>query len=410
LLKDWSVGEPRVSHLSFSPNTAVNNVKLVDNHNNVVECLLSTAKNICSYEVGGEKIQDTIDVEETPDNDEVSDTVKDGLKLNLRLPSTSLNSKINSAFLQNGEEGRYKKLFSNNNENIERSQITEFDILKNYLIAGNNNGMLSIWDLETSLLLNSKQLFGIITGVKCLSRKSSQSSEEDDLIVTSHAGKGFDIGCISVRRMVSPSELSVIWSAYQDVMPVFCVDVTDKFILSLEWLGTFDMVHVGSATLYTWNSIDETGKYKYFRRDFSESELFTVRWSSAGIFKDDFAALCSCDDAGGTIERHQIFIYNLTNLTVLQSFTGHLSGIFQVISCGDILITRDKDGVIFLWDSNLAIKDDYKDTEPENAALIRKFDLPHRDKFLGVDVDLRRLAICKIGGVQVLDFWNAAES
>ena len=165
LLKDWSVGEPRVSHLSFSPNTAVNNVKLVDNHNNVVECLLSTAKNICSYEVGGEKIQDTIDVEETHDNEEVSNTVKDGLKLNLRLPSTSLNSKINSAFLQNGEEGRYKKLFSNNNENIERSQITEFDILKNYLIAGNNNGMLSIWDLETSQLLNSKQLFGIITGL-----------------------------------------------------------------------------------------------------------------------------------------------------------------------------------------------------------------------------------------------------
>ena len=97
-------------------------------------------------------------------------------------------------------------------------------------------------------------------------------------------------------------------------------------------------------------------------------------------------------------------------MTVLQSFTGHLSGIFQVISCGDILITRDKDGVIFLWDANLAIKDDYKDMEPENAALIRKFDLPHRDKFLGVDVDLRRLAICKIGGVQVLDFWNAAES
>ena len=112
--------------------------------------------------------------------------------------------------------------------------------------------------------------------------------------MTSHAGKAYDIGCISVRRLVSRDtedkagdrvELAVVWSAYQDVMPVFCVDVTDKFILTLEWLGTFDMVHVGSATLYTWNSIDETGKYKYFRRDFSESELFTVRWSSAGIFK-----------------------------------------------------------------------------------------------------------------------------
>ena len=104
--------------------------------------------------------------------------------------------------------------------------------------------------------------------------------------MTSHAGKGFDIGCISVRRMVSPDELVVIWSAYQDVMPVFCVDVTDKFILTLEWLGTFDMVHVGSATLYIWNSIDETGKYKYFRNDFSESRAVDTRRSADGLFRN----------------------------------------------------------------------------------------------------------------------------
>ena len=45
------------------------------------------------------------------------------------------------------------------------------------------------------------------SGVKC--------KEEGDLIVTSHASKAYDIGCISIRKMVTPTELTVVWSAYQ---------------------------------------------------------------------------------------------------------------------------------------------------------------------------------------------------
>ena len=65
----------------------------------------------------------------------------------------------------------------------------------------------------------------------------------EDLIVTSHAGKAYDIGCISVRRLVSRDtedkagdrvELAVVWSAYQDVMPVFCLAASPAHIITLE--------------------------------------------------------------------------------------------------------------------------------------------------------------------------------
>ena len=96
---------------------------------------------------------------------EVAEGVKSGLKLNLRLPSTSLNAKINTKIESGENEIDYKHVYINENKNLEKNQITQFDILKNYLIAGNNNGILSIWDIDTAELLNSKQLFGIITGL-----------------------------------------------------------------------------------------------------------------------------------------------------------------------------------------------------------------------------------------------------
>ena len=105
--------------------------------------------------------------------------------------------------------------------------------------------------------------------------------EEEELIVTSHAGKAYDIGCITIRRLVSPTEMSVVWSAYQDVMPVFCVAASPAFIITLEWLGTFDMVHVGSASLYT-----RRGDSLVERRDFSESRAVETRRSAAGLMKN----------------------------------------------------------------------------------------------------------------------------
>ena len=125
------------------------------------------------------------------------------------------------------------------------------------------------------------------------------------------------------------------------------------------------------------------------------------------IYRDEFAALCSVEE-GNT--GFLVNIFHLCSLTLLQSFSGHQCGIFQVISSGDILVTRDKHGSLIVWDAALACDENYEDTDPENAALIRKFDLPGRDKFLHIDMDLRRLAISKIGGVEVLDFWNASTS
>ena len=103
-------------------------------------------------------------------------------------------------------------------------------------------------------------------------------------------------------------------------------------------------------------------------------------------------------------------IFNLNTLSLIQSFSGHQCGIFQVISAGDILVTRDKGGSLILWDARLASDETYKDTDPDNAAFIRELDLAGRDKFLHIDMDLRRLAISKIGGVEVLDFWDGSSS
>ena len=101
--------------------------------------------------------------------------------------------------------------------------MTEFDVLGDHLVVGNNNGTLSVWDINTAqmtvLILSylippysllslfsvlssmssalsfksqvlfsqvSKQLFGIVTGVRCL--------EQEQAIVTTHAGEVSNLG------------------------------------------------------------------------------------------------------------------------------------------------------------------------------------------------------------------------
>ena len=283
LHKEWSHGEPRVSHLDknyFSSQAPVKCVKLVND-----EVLASTVKSVYGFNLSStnDKTDQTEngesptkhvneEDEEAHESTKLAGNVLDGMKLGLNFPSNSLNAKINSE-ATNSSEGNHSKVFTNCNENLEKNQITEFDVLGEYLIGGNNNGILSVWDLDTSELLNSKQLFGIITGVKCL--------EQEGLIVTSHAGKGYDIGCVSIRRLLSPEQLEVVWSVYQDIMPVFCIAATNTYILTLEWLGTFDLVHVGSATLYTRH-----GEHMFLRRDFSDSRAVETRRSAAGLFKN----------------------------------------------------------------------------------------------------------------------------
>lgn len=406
LQKDWLAGEPKKFDLNLPPTSAVSNVKIINEGHDI---LVSIGKNIYQYDF----INKAEDIEENEEETiplfNVSKSVTDGLKLKLRFPSSSLNSKINSTFGadQNGNTKNPVRVYINENENLEKNQITQFDILNNVLISGNNNGILSIWDLESTNLLNSKQLFGIITGVRC--------REEEDIIVTSHAGKAFDIGCISIRKMVSPTELSVVWSAYQDVMPVFNFDMNHKYILTLEWLGTMNMIHVGSATVYSRGD-------GYMRRDFCDGRAVETRksaaglinnlalhmnrrFTSSGIFKDDFVALGSDDGPDG---HYMLLIWDLTTLTMIHAFKCHMTGIFQIQTSGDRLITRDKDGNIVFWDTELAADANYMDTE-DNLFLMRKLDLPHKDNVLCIDVDLRRLVVGKIGGAVMLDFWDSAK-
>eukprot|EP00092_Neocalanus_flemingeri_P012524 GFUD01013499.1.p1 GENE.GFUD01013499.1~~GFUD01013499.1.p1 ORF type:complete len:520 (+),score=121.66 GFUD01013499.1:82-1641(+) len=406
LHKDWLVGEAKTFNLNLALPSAVSNVKIIDDGQNII---VSIGKNIYQYDFENKSEEIGKNEEETLPIFNVSQSITDGLKLKLRLPSSSLNSKINSTFGfdSNGNSKNPVRVYLNENENLEKNQITQFDIIKNFLVAGNNNGILSIWDLDTAELLNSKQLFGIITGVKCRT--------EEDMIVTSHAGKAFDIGCISVRKMVSPTELSVLWSAYQDVMPVFNFDMNHKYIVTLEWLGTLNMIHVGSASVYSRENSC------YTRRDFSDgrpvetrqsatglinnlANHMNKRFTSAGIFKDDYVALGSDDGPDG---HFMLLIWDLTTLTMIHAFKYHMTGIFQIETCGDRLITRDKGGDIVIWDTELAADINYLDTE-DNLVLMRKLDLPFKDRVLCIDMDLRRLAVGKIGGAQMFDFWNSA--
>jgi len=386
---------------------------LMSSTRNIYNCNIETSSSSIDknenedIEVPEKKKKFWVEPKDALDSEEVTVNMKNGLKLNMPMPGTSLNSKVSTTFRDNDNsefKGSYNRIFTHDNENLEKNQITQFDTLNKYLISGNNNGMLTIWDLESTELLSNKQLFGIITGVKC--------KEEGDLIVTSHASKAYDIGCISIRKMVTPTELTVVWSAYQDVMPVFCMDVSTNHILTLEWLGTFDMVHVGSATCYTRH-----GDHLFVRKDFSQSRAVesrrsvaglignlqnqqNLRYYSGGIFKEDFAALCTDFEPFGA---QQVVIYNLNDLTLIRSFSGHNCGVLQVVSFGNIFVTRDKEGIIIIWDANNAC-----DENKEETALMKTLELPHKDKFIHVDVDLRRLVIGRLGGVEILDFWNSS--
>ena len=164
LRRDWGSGEPRRSaSLPFHQLTPVNNVKLVRNKPEIFVSTVTQVYNL-SLDSPSQALDNESEAKHTQ-TEELSESVKSGLKLNIRLPSTSLNAKINTKIESGENEIDYKHVYINENKNLEKNQITQFDILKNYLIAGNNNGILSIWDIDTAELLNSKQLFGIITGL-----------------------------------------------------------------------------------------------------------------------------------------------------------------------------------------------------------------------------------------------------
>ena len=140
-------------------------------------------------------------------------------------------------------------------------------------------------------------------------------------------------------------------------------------------------------------------------RAYSSKFEFVMKFLSSN-FRDDFVALGADDDIDGS---YTLLVWDLRNLTVIHAFKAHLTGIFQIQTSGDHIITRDKDGHLVIWDANLAANKDYVDTE-DNIVLMRKLDLSAKEKILCIDADLRRLAVGKIGGTSILDFWNTSES
>ena len=116
-------------------------------------------------------------------------------------------------------------------------------------------------------------------------------------------------------------------------------------------------------------------------------------------FRDKFAALCTADEVSGV---HSLLIWNLvTKMVIRDIVTDHKVGIFQVMTSGDNLVTRDKNGLLCVWDI-----DGKEGGDHDSPALIRTLDLPQREKFISSDLDLRRLIVGKVGGVEMLDFWN----
>ena len=68
--------------------------------------------------------------------------------------------------------------------------------------------------------------------------------------------------------------------------------------------------------------------------------------------------MCSADEVSGI---HTLLIWDLETKAVLQDIsTIHKVGVFQVLSRGDILLTRDKNGLLCVWDSDLAASHQYK--------------------------------------------------
>ena len=237
LQDDWRIGRPTQIEIPFQlsyppsyPIPAVTKTKIINDGNDI---LVSIENITCQFD---------FNIETTP-------TISNQTK------GTDLTE------LPELEPKKASKTFINPDQNEIHNQITQFDLLGDYLVVGNNNGILSIWDMRSGDLLSSKHLFGNITELRCV--------EEENIIVTSHIGKDYGFGCISIRRLVTPTDLTVLWSDYQDTRTIFNFDINKQFVVTLEWLGTLNMVRGSGASVYN-------REQDYQRRNFCE-ELESIK-------------------------------------------------------------------------------------------------------------------------------------
>lgn len=101
-------------------------------------------------------------------------------------------------------------------EDNKNSHVYNFNYhFRDYIVSGSQDGILAVWSLDDGELLCQKQLFGRIEVVKA----------KNDILVTAHFGLDYDVGCISVRQIVTPVDLPVIFSIYEvSLSSTFSVD------------------------------------------------------------------------------------------------------------------------------------------------------------------------------------------
>jgi len=305
---------------------------------------------------------------------------------------TSTTSEIEEN-LQSGKEFR---LYRNPNTNRETNILSCMDIIRDeYLLTGSRNGMLSVFNLRTCELESFKQLFGIISDIRCV----------DDLLATSHLGKQFDMGCITVRRFISPEEMQVVWSVYEDVMPVFSMDFNYSFLVGLEWIETLDQAQIGILSVY--RSDEKDGKEIWRRTELDLNHGFTT----CCIFKDEYCALgCAGVQQSRNDSDFSVVIIDLNKLNVIQVVKGHKSPIFHILVSGEHLITRDKAGFVYLWDQNLLSDEKYRDEDGNSGALIRRLS-EDNEQVVCLTADLRKLVLVLKDGIncysiKAMDFWS----
>jgi len=215
----------------------------------------------------------------------------------------------------------------------------------------------------------------------------------------------------SVRRMISPTETEVVWSATHEVMPIFCFDINTRWLVSLEWLGFFNGTPVGSAAVYSRQGT------LYHRRDLGPVRAVetrrsvlglqrsaSLRFTAAALLKDDFLALAIEYDPTG---RAAIEIWELTSLSPIKRLPGHTHSIHQLKIAGDILLSRDKEGNVSIWDAR-ADADEGVGGHGSGSPLLH-FLRVQQGAIHGTNIDMRHLVMASPTGVAIMDFWDAAD-
>ena len=133
-------------------------------------------------------------------------------------------------------------------------------------------------------------------------------------------------------------------------------------------------------------------------------------------FRDHYVAV-GCDD--GLDGHHALLIWDLSTLTIINTFRSHMCAIMQIQYRGDRLVSWDKDGNIMIWDANLAADKDYlDDVDFDNGAgediedhevLMRMLNIAEKENVKSIAMNLRSLAVGKIGEVTLFDFWNSKQ-